>query len=127
MDSLSLTVKNVELHKVLPWSICTSKMVGMFHIGFCSLTFPEPKVLKLIHDAYYHKTHIKNEFGWLHFNLSRDIPLYKEKKMLYLSFLFSNLSLPQWNVMKLSHNAYNLQIQRNTFSKTPFWPQNIAV
>ena len=45
-------------HLVLPLSVRTSRN----WFPFSNLSLPQPNVLKLIHNAYYHKTQIKFDF-----------------------------------------------------------------
>ena len=46
---------------------------------FSNFSLPQPNVMKLAHNAYYHKTQIKYKFWWRHFYHSRAMPLYHRK------------------------------------------------
>ena len=50
-----------------------------FSFPFSYFSLPQTNVMKLIHNAYYHKTQIEFEFKWHHFYCSRAMYLFKRK------------------------------------------------
>ncbi len=68
---------------------------------FSNFSLPQPNVMKLIHNAYYHKTQIKFEFWWHLFYFSRVMLLYKWKNCWIFRFCsLASVCLNQmlWNL-----------------------------
>ena len=55
-----------------------TKMVNYMFL-FYNLSLAQLNVMKLMHNAYYHKTQFKFEFCWRNFYCSRVMSLYKWK------------------------------------------------
>ena len=71
----------------------------LFHkFSLSNFSLPQPNIMKLIHNAYNHKTQIQFELWMCHFYRFRVMP-------------FTNFCLPQPNGKKLIHNAYLNKIQ----------------